>query len=123
MEAMVRKDSVRPRVREWALRVAGDNVCYPTPASKARAILDTIRAWALPTPSPDGAQHVAFCAFPPRSQAIDADVAAVALATALAALGLEAKLRIVQSTGHQCSVAVDVRQGPEWITFAMGERR
>lgn len=115
MEAIVHRARGNAVIRDWAIRAAGDNVAYPTPASKASRLLNMIRRVAPYIASPGGT-------FPPGDRAIDADDEAVALASACEAIGMEVKLRVVESTNHRCTVAVDVRQGPDWVTFTMGEK-
>lgn len=122
METVVRQARGNPVIHDWALRAAGDHVAYPTPASKARALLTAIRSAAKYLGPSDTEECV--MAFHPdelRTRGVDADDEAIALASACEALGLTVRLRLVQQN-HACSVAVDVQQGPEWVTFAMGER-
>jgi transglutaminase-like putative cysteine protease len=118
LEALIRASTGSSIVRDWALRVAGDNSAYPTPASKARALLAAIRTRLR---YPDGATRETIATCTDRLGRGDADDEAVALSTACAALGLETKLRLVQRD-RMCSVAVDVRQGTDWVTFATGKR-
>ena len=121
MEAVVRRARGNPVIRDWALRVVGDNVAYPTPASKARGLLDMIRRVAPYMASPADSERVALPTVPRGGLHVDADDEAVALAAACEALGLTVKMRLVQQN-HACSVAVDVQQDGDWVTFAMGER-
>jgi hypothetical protein len=122
MEDVVRASKGNPAIHAWALRVAGDHVAYPTPASKARALLTAIRsAVKYLGPDPCGESMRPFEPGALRMADMDADDEAVALAAACESLGLTVKLRLVQQN-HACSVAVDVQQGDDWVTFAMGER-
>jgi hypothetical protein len=122
MEVVVQRARGNAIIRDWAQRVVGDNVAYPTPASKARGLLDMIRRVAPYMAEPTYDEHVALPTVPRGGLRVDADDEAVMLASACESLGLTVKLRLVQQN-HACSVAVDVQQGPDWVTFAMGEKR
>jgi hypothetical protein len=96
MEAVVQRARGNAIIRDWAMRAVGDNVAYPTPASKARGLLDMIRRVAPYITSPDIAEHVSWPRIPQSSVSVDADDEAVMLASACESLGLTVKLRLVQ---------------------------
>jgi hypothetical protein len=120
MASMIRQSSRDVAIHNWARKNA-PHTRYLTPDTKAKALLDAIRARLRHDPGVVR-ETLMYPIDALRAATLDADDEAVLFGSLCETLGLETKLRLVDVGRQQWTVAVDVRSGGEWVAFTMGER-